>query len=316
MPGSVPASLELAEAVELASAWVASTARANGIRLLTIKGNALARQGLRKQRIPGDVDVLVAPEDFARLCAAIARAGWKARPQTLVGEAWSQHSTSFMMQGWPCDIDVHRYYPGLLTERGRAFDALWTAREAMCFAGQPVDVPSRAGNAILLALHSLRDGLSNPRHREELTGLLNVDFPEDERAELVRLARDTGALGSLSDILPALGVAPEAMPDVADSTELLEWRSRVAANSSGAYFWLVTLKRAPWRRKPSVLFRALWPTRRDLLIAHPEMPDTLIGRTRVRIARLPGGLGGLPTSIRALRRQRRIRRIPAPTKFE
>ncbi|WP_457101804.1 nucleotidyltransferase family protein [Microbacterium sp. P5_E9] len=296
--------LRLVEAVELATAWVADIARIRDIRLLVIKGDALNRQGLRKRRLSSDVDVLVDPGDFTELCAAIERAGWTPREQTLVGAVWSPHSVSFTADDWPCDIDVHRCYPGLLTDEAQAFETLWSSRTQIRFAGQPVEVPSRAGSAILLALHCLRDGLSQPRYRDELEGLLATPFTDRELAEIVKIADDAGALGTLTDVLQRLGIRPDSIPPVMESEELRAWRARVDADSRGAYFWLVLLRRTPWPRKASVLLQSAWPTRRDLIIAHPNMPDTVRGRTRARLERIPAGLRGLPTALHALTRRR------------
>lgn len=296
--------LRLGEAVELATAWVAHMARARGIRVLVIKGAALSRQGLREPHVSGDVDVLVDPGGFDELCGAIAQGGWTARDQTLVGAVWSAHSVSYTAPDWPCDIDVHRFYPGLLTDEQQAFDALWRGRTQLLFADQPVEVPSRAGNAVLLALHSLRDGLSQPRHRDELEGLLAVRFTDRELTEIVEVADTAGALGTLADVLPRLGVRPDAIPPEVESEELRAWRARVDADSRGAFFWLVLLRRTPWPRKASVLLQSVWPTRRDLLLAHPGMPDTARARTRARLGRIPAGLRGLPAALHALTRRR------------
>lgn len=59
---------------------MASVGRAHGIRLLVVKGDALARMGLREPRVSADVDVLVEPDRFDELCAALEGAGWSERP--------------------------------------------------------------------------------------------------------------------------------------------------------------------------------------------------------------------------------------------
>lgn len=293
----------LDEAVQLATALAAYTAERHGIRALIIKGEATSRYGLREQRVSSDVDVLVDPERFDDFCAAIKAAGWRSRRQTLIGEEWSPHSVSYVNQRWPCDIDVHRFFPGLLADPHDAFEALWLSRREMVFAGRSVDVPDRAGSAIILALHSLRDGPSHPRHSRELDELLKSSFDQLELTELADLIREVGAEGTLSGVLNPLGLSAH-FGEAVETDDLRAWRSRVEADSTRAYFWLVKLRREPWRRKPHVFLRALWPSRSDLVSGYPDMPDAPRQRVRTRIVRLSAGFKGLPTALRALRRNR------------
>ena len=65
-----PVDLRLDEAVELATAWVAvSRPDARHPHARAIKGDALARMGLREPRVSADVDVLVEPARFDETCA-------------------------------------------------------------------------------------------------------------------------------------------------------------------------------------------------------------------------------------------------------
>lgn len=54
-------------AVELLNAAIHDFASHHGVRVLTIKGRALADQGLRQVRGSSDADVLVDPAEFERL---------------------------------------------------------------------------------------------------------------------------------------------------------------------------------------------------------------------------------------------------------
>src|SRR6478735_5671403 len=91
---SVPG-LPLVDAVELAAAWAAALAERLGIRLLVIKGDTLARHGLRDPRVPADVDVLVEPAAFERYCAAISAAGWSERPVPRIN-LQAAHSVTYL----------------------------------------------------------------------------------------------------------------------------------------------------------------------------------------------------------------------------
>src|SRR6478735_2616250 len=78
-------------------------------------------------------------------------------------------------------------------------------------------------------------------------------------------------------------------------------RARGASSSRGAYPWLLLWREASWRERPRILFRALWPTRSDMLAARPETPDRVGAVVLARAARLVRGIRGLPVGIRALR---------------
>jgi hypothetical protein len=301
LTGRVPSTsfvpgLPLVDAVELAAAWAAALAERLGIRLLVIKGDTLARHRLRDPRVPADVDLLVEPAAFERYCAAIAAAGWTERAVPRINQRGA-HSVTYLHDGWPCDIDVHHRYPGFLAQPSTVFVELWRLRVAQPFAHVPVPTPDRVSSLAIMALHAMRDGAVSDRHRAELDRARSAALTDAERVELAELARTTGCAGPLHDVLTDLGV------DVAveDSPELREWRARVASSSRGAYPWLLLWREASWRERPRILFRALWPTRSDMLAARPETPDRVGAVVLARAARLVRGIRGLPVGIRALR---------------
>lgn len=295
-------SLRLDEAVELGHAWLQSLADGRGIRVLFIKGPALHRHGLRAARTSTDVDLLVEPERFAEFCSLILAAGWTTRPGVLIAELRTQHSQTFLRDGWPCDVDVHSFFPGFLADPAIAFDALWARRTQLEFAHRMCTVPDRVGSILILALHSLRGASIQQRHADELEQLLRVELTDQERADAAALALATGSAATLETVLPRLGVHVDAPVDPAQAKALQQWRQRVAAGSHGAYFWLQALRDAPWSQRPRILWRAFWPTRHELLVARPETVDTLRGRTRARIARLGRGIRSLPRGVRAITR--------------
>jgi len=296
--------LESDEACELAAAWVTNLAEERGIRMLVIKGATLAHHGLRPPRTSADVDVLVDPERFEQLRSAIVAGGWRERALTEVGAVWAGHSLTYFHDTWPCDIDVHRYFPGFLEDPRMVFETLWSSRASMLLAHQYAQIPSRNASLLISALHQLRDGQGRADNGE-LTGLTRVELDGTERAELVALATQTGAIGPIHELLLMLGFRGEDIPAYAESTELVAWRARIDADASGAFFWMLLLERTPLTLRAGVLARAVWPTRRDLLINAPGTPDTAMGRTAARLARVPKGLRSMPRAIRAIWARRR-----------
>ena len=291
------ADLRLDEAVELATAWVARLGETAGIRLLIVKGAALARMGLRQPRVSADVDVLVDPSRFDDYCALLTSAGWAERELPFISTQVSAHSLTYVSDGWPCDIDIHSYFPGFLTDYRTVFNALWSRSQRLSFAHREVDVPDRLSSILVAALHSLRDGAVSPRSASDLRELAAIPLSESERIELAHLAVDTHCDGSLEGFLGELGVDVSPTP----STALSEWRSRVEAASRGAYPWLVLWRESRWRDRPSIAARAIWPTNTDIVLAHPRVPRRFWPLLAARVSRWGRGIRGLPLSIRALR---------------
>ncbi|MCT9819056.1 nucleotidyltransferase family protein [Microbacterium sp. W1N] len=295
--------LRLDEANELLSAWAQRRADARGIRLLILKGRPLADDGLRAPRVSADVDVLVEPTRFDEYCDAVLAAGWEEFPGTFASEHFTLHSRSFRKAGWPNSFDVHSEYPGFLRSPDAVFDALWAARRTLRFAHQPCAAPSRAGGVLVLALHSLRGTHKQQRHRLELEQLRAARLSDDERIAVAELADATGAAPALEEFLATMGVSVRVDHDLRHSPAYREWRRKVAEAEGAAASWLSVFARSPWREKPEIARRALWPTRADFAIDHPEVPDRPWPQIRARLQRIGRGFRRLPAAARAMIRR-------------
>lgn len=297
------AALRANEAVELLHAWMQARARMLDVRMLIIKGPGLAHHGLRAKRTSSDVDVLVHPDDFDRVTAALATAGWKRREGSFAADRYTLHSVAFVAEEWPCDVDVHRYYPGFLTEAGSVFDDLWARHETMEIAHLDCDIPGRLSSILILALHSLRSKASDPRHASELEAMLRTTRLDiQEKAELAALAMSTGSAQTLATVLPKLGV--ETPREETESAALREWRIRVESGATPTYMWL-TLLRDGEHGRLSVLRHALWPSRADLQVMYPGLPETAGARFGTRMQRFGRGVRALPRVVGAVVRSRR-----------
>lgn len=289
--------LRLDEAGQLCTAWVDQLAQSLSARALVIKGDTLARQGLRRPRVSADVDVLVEPSRFDDCRVALIRAGWVERPLPFISSRVSPHSVTFVRSGWPCDIDLHSYFPGFLASPGAIFDELWARRTSLTFAGHAVSVPDRMSSILISALHALRNGTSASRAEGDLAYLRGTDLSDTDKTTLATLAAATGCDGSLEDFLVRLGV--DVRPAVTPA--LREWRARVESQTQGAFPWLMLWQASSWRQRPRIALRALWPTDRDIVLAHPSVANQFRPLLRARFHRLGRGLRGLPQSVRALR---------------
>ena len=291
-----PLTLYTREAVDLAHVWVQNLADRCDIRALFIKGPPLHRLGLRATRGSSDVDVLVSPKDFERMCTELRRRGWGEREAGFLMSNVPLHSRTFIADGWPCDIDVHAYFPGFLTDPSSVFESLWERRTHLSFAGKQCNVPDRVSSALMLALHSLRSTQENSRHDAELEQMLGAAFTSSERAELGALAARTGCTETLSRVLPGLGVVSTASAAPIDMEALLAWNERTAVRKYGlgTYDLLRAFRRAPLTLKPKILLRAVWPSDEDLRSLRPGISNDTRSKNAARIERLRKGLSALP----------------------
>ncbi|MFT3888057.1 MAG: nucleotidyltransferase family protein [Arachnia sp.] len=294
------------EAVELVCAWTQRLAEAHGLRALIIKGATLHRQELRLPRSSSDVDLLVAPADFEALCDALVQAGWGERDTGFLMGSVPLHSRTFIAEGWPCDIDVHARFPGFLTDDHTVFEVLWERRVTMTFAGQPCAVPDRVCSALILALHSLRSTREQARHDAELNQMYRAVFTPSEQRDLVAVAARTGSAEALENVLPRIGLTvPESVADV-DPVALRSWKERVGLRDHGlgTYDLIRALREAPLRRKPHMLWRAIWPSDHDLDTLRPGVPHDSKARNAARWDRLRKGVVAFPQVVRATLRHR------------
>lgn len=292
---------------EIGCGWVGAVASSVGARVLFVKGPTLHRQGLREQRQSSDIDVLADPDGFESLCRAIEGAGWRERPSVTLATRVSRHSRTFSSPTWPCDIDVHRWFPGFLNDPRVVFDELWERKTYARFGSQLCPVPDRVSNTLILALHSMRGTQRQSRHLRELMFLERADFTAVELLQIRELASATGCSETLAPFLSALSIGTHEAPpqqDTATARALREWHERVDAGSHGAYMWILALRREKLRHRPALLWRALWPSDRDLLLSRPEVQDEFWAKTAARLARIGRGVRSLPQGVKAIWRHR------------
>ncbi len=295
--------LPLDVAVALCTAWLQDEARGRGIRLLILKGETLSHHGLRAPRSSSDVDVLIEPGRFNEFTTRIAHAGWEEFADTFASDRFVLHSRTFRREGWPNAIDIHREWPGFLRPTDDVFEMLWKRREVLTFAHRPCDVPDRLSSLLMLALHSLRGTAAQDRHVRELKGLLQLKLTDEERADVAFLARETGCDAPLRSVLQQIGVTVEVEDADLHTAEYAEWRRKVAHAQGRTASWLIELRRVPWSQKSAILRHGIWPTDRDLLAEHPEVPDRPAAKVWARVVRLGRGIGQLTRVVPALRRK-------------
>jgi hypothetical protein len=283
---------------DLAHALMAHVAKEAGIRVLSIKGFVSDQYRLREPRVAADADALIDPARFDDFCSLLTRRGWRPRHERQVPSLMEQHSITYIHDDWPNDIDAHLYFPGFFGDHVDAFDALWSSRSVMTVAQTAVAVPSRAGAAVIAALHALRYTHSD-RHSDELARIKRVlveDVPESERAEFVEIARAGGALWVLQEVLTEFGV--REAPDASPAQQLLWKTNRATIEDGAAVSWLAAMRAERWYRKPAVILNALWISRADIPRNDPDQLPTAGQAWHHRVVRWRRGTVALSHYLR------------------
>lgn len=262
---AVTSSLGLGHATTLAHALCGAIGDRHDIRVLSIKGPFAEYHGLRPARTAADADVLVAPSDFDAFCVAIEAAGWKERVARETPTLIAAHSRTYIHESWPCDIDVHLWFPGFFADPSVVFDELWKRRRAIPIGEVTVLFPGRPGAAAIAAMHALRN-MTVVRHRAEwawVRDALRDDFSETDRRDFLDLVTKGRAQWVLRDQLRDItGVEPE---NDLTAEEQRAWQAhRAFAADGGAASWWIALRRQPFSEWPAFLLRAAWVPRAEI----------------------------------------------------
>lgn len=256
--------LDLDSAVELAHALVGEVSRKSRVRALVLKGPIAAIYDLRDRRSSADVDVLVSSEDLEVFCELLVRRGWHAPVHRDQPRFLAEHSVTLTHDRWPCAIDVHHYFPGFFAKSEVVFDRLWETRSEFRIASTRLTAPSRAGMAMILALHVLR-APHEQRNQSELARLIKSmrdGFDTAERAEFLAIARVGRAQWTTSTVLDELGWP---WLDDATAAEKEIWLANQADGpEKSAELWERELKGAVRRFRFRQVIKVFWVSRKDM----------------------------------------------------
>jgi hypothetical protein len=294
--------LLLTEGVPLAHAAVDRVARDHDVRVLFIKGPTAVAQGLRSDRISLDVDALVDPARRDVLAEALSDLGWADENPYTSPTVLPMHSLTFRHPKWPCELDLHDRFPGFFAEPQVVFETLWARRTTVEVATRQIPCPDRTAQALVLALHSLRD----PHDLAKLSEM-------DDVAERVRRTADAADLRDLADLARELGAADTAAPFLAaveapavgrgstTSSDLHAWKLRTEPADATAVSWVAELRTLPKRSWPRYLWYAAWLSEHELRMADPSLPPGRVALLRARGRRLRRGIAALPGAVRDVR---------------
>lgn len=215
------------------------------------------------------------------------------------------HSATFRHRLWPCEVDVHHYFPGFLAPADVVFEALWDRRDLTLIAGCDVACVDRVAHAGLAALHYLRGGRTCDVRR--LCEVIRRDWTATDLADLADLAVAIGSDVTLSPLLVAVE-APVRRGTAMSPADYEAWRLRVDVSGVLALPWLLELRRLSWSRRPVFLWVALASDEHALRRGSPDLPPGRRALVGARVRRIRRGLRALPAAVRALPRLDAARR--------
>jgi len=305
--------LALSEAVPLAHVAVDRVARDHDVRVLFIKGPTAVAQGLRAERVSLDVDALVDPSRRRVLVEALTELGWVDENPYTSPTVLPMHSLTHRHPSWPCELDLHDRFPGFFAEPQDVFEHLWARRSSVEVATQQVPCTDRTAQALVLALHALRDPHDPTKAAElsDLVGRVSASFDAEALGDLAELARDLGAADTAAPFVSAVG-GPPAGVGTTSAEDLRAWRLRTEPTQTTAVSWVDSLRRLPKRSWPRYLWYAATLSDKELRLANPGLAPGRAPLLRARATRLRRGLAALPGAIRDVRAQARAERNRRP----
>lgn len=312
MSGAAPAQLVArALAVEAQAAMIMRALGAAGIDALLLKGPSIERwlYGPGEWRIAADVDLLVAPADFAAAEQRLQAAGFANRYDG-AAPAWVQeHADVWRSEALPVPLDLHRCLWGVGAEPARAWEPLWAGHVTLALAGAEVPVLGEGARALTLALHAGHHDRAAGRPLRDLVRALARLEPETWE-EAAALAADLDAEGAFADGLSLL-------PAGRDLLAHLGVNVAAARPSRPEDLWalpktaeaVVRIGRAQgWREKSALLRAELLPSSgfmRTRAAYGPLARRGAVGLACAHVLRWAHLARDMPAGVRAARRVRR-----------
>ncbi len=201
-----------ARVLALDEAAVATMAilEAAGIDVLLIKGPVSAARLYPEApdaRNYCDVDLLVAPHQFAYAQATLARSGYVSASVGMRPSELDEREVTWWCPGdTRLAIDLHRSL-AWVGDPSALWSTLWRDRTSMKLQGTDVQIPDTAGSALIVGLHASRAGSTRKPFRD-LARAVAV-FDGDQWRQAIETARKCDALTGLA---LGLDTVPESRP--------------------------------------------------------------------------------------------------------
>ncbi|HEY3208216.1 MAG TPA: nucleotidyltransferase family protein [Actinomycetota bacterium] len=178
---------------EIVLAW-----RRVGVRSVLLKGPALTRWLYREGEFRGysDIDLLVPDSDVVAAEEVLEGLGFERHGLEAIEGDWPRYSRNWVRSD-SMNVDLHQTLTGVGVPPTELWAALTQELERMSVAGVDVDVLAPSARALVLALHTAKDGPRIAKARHDLGHAIDR-LPPDLWIETVWLADQVGALGGLA----------------------------------------------------------------------------------------------------------------------
>jgi hypothetical protein len=179
---------------EIVLAW-----RRAGVRSVLLKGPTSTHWLYREGEFRGysDIDLLVPDSDVGAAEEILEGLGFERHGLQAIEGDWPRYSRNWVRQSDLMNVDLHQTLAGVGVPPTELWAALTEGLERMSVGGLDVDVLAPSARALVLALHTAKDGPRIAKARHDLGHAIDR-LPPDLWIETVRLADQVRALGSLA----------------------------------------------------------------------------------------------------------------------
>jgi Uncharacterised nucleotidyltransferase len=262
--------------LDTAAAEVLDAFDGAGIDALLLKGPGLATllYGRADARVYSDIDLLVAPDEFAAAGEALRAHGYVYAGEDdgiddVGGVVHAQKWVRIEAPDHPT-IDLHRWLPGARVSPAVAWNALAGRRAWVKVGGRHTPVPNHAVQAMHLATHAAQHGPRSKKNLDELE-LALAAWPPEVWDSAALVAKEIGATDAFAAglRLTCRGAA-EATRLGLDRTDELDWRIRHQhERPRGTYHLQALADAGRWSERLKILRRSLLPGRTWIANQHP-----------------------------------------------
>jgi hypothetical protein len=258
--------------LEGTTAEVVSGFAAAGVGHVVLKGPVL-----RDRLFPGgddhvsaDVDVLVAPEEWAAAEIELARLGFEPLLLDIIPGDRPNHARPYVRSTGGPSVDLHRTLLGAEAAPSVVWSVLDRETEPAILVGKPIRVLNPAGQLLHVALHAAQNGAGDARTLRYLTRCIEIS-DEQQTADALRIAKaieatDAFALG-LSLVPPGqtlnrrFGIMPSA-------SVLTALKAASAPNTAHAVEWFAT--RRTYRDRTRFVVHKIFPPAAYMESSYPS----------------------------------------------
>jgi Uncharacterised nucleotidyltransferase len=183
--------------------------RAEHVRSIVLKGPAISRWLYREEtkdpRTYDDLDLLIPPESAERGASTLTRLGFSNRFAAFASAETVEHASEWRRTGSTIAVDLHRTVFGVRAEPARLWRELTANADRLPVAGYEVEVPSKPGRVLIVALHAAHHGIAHAKPLRDLAAAIEQAEPS--------LWTDAAGLAERISAIPAFAAGLLLLPE-------------------------------------------------------------------------------------------------------